>query len=101
MCTGPEVALIVGAVAGTAATVQGQHQERKAAKSARRAEQEAAQEKIKADKEARVAEQESVATGQVKGIDAANALKALGATETGAAGTLGAGNIQKKELIGE
>ena len=75
--------------------------ERKAAKNLRRAKEQEAQEKIKADKEARVTQQESVATGQVAGIDAQSALQALsGATTTDAAGTLGAGNVQKKEFIG-
>jgi hypothetical protein len=100
MCTGAEIAVITAAVIGTEETVRGQHQERKAAKSARKKEATAAQDKIIADKEAKVAEQESVATGQTQGIDAANALKALGSkTTTGA--SIGAGNVNKKGLIGE
>lgn len=89
------------AVAGILAEQSSAHQERKAAKSKAAGERKAAQEKLVADKEAKVAEQESVATGQTQGIDAANALKALGkSTQTGAGETVGTASTQTQELIG-
>jgi len=101
MCTGFEAAVVGSLIAGTAAQAQAASKERKAAKSRQRGIDTAAKEKLVSDKKSRVSKQESVATGQVKGVDAANALKALGAsTDTGASQTLGAGNVQKQEFLG-
>jgi len=101
MCDPVTAAIVGSAVLGTAATAQAASKERKAVKSRQRGIDTAAKEKLVSDKKARVSKQESVATGQVKGVDAANALKALGAsTNTGASQTLGAGNVQKQEFLG-